>query len=109
MAKPAAKRRRDWTSLALTLGLAPLALVWLAPLWLMFIFATLPDPAIFSPTIRLLPGRELLTNVGFLMEKAAFGRAMANSIGIASAYALLSVLLTSMAGYAFARFGFIGR
>jgi len=101
--------RRRWGTWALTGGLAPLALLWLAPLYLMAVFATLPDYAIFSPDLPLTPGGNLLENWTFLDDTANFGRAMLNSIGIAAVSTVLSLLLTSMAGYAFARFAFVGK
>jgi len=101
--------RRRWGSWLLTGGLAPVALLWLAPLYLMGVFATLPDYAIFSPDLPLTPGGNFLENLAFLDGTANFGRAMLNSIGIATVSAALSLLLTSMAGYAFARFKFIGK
>ncbi|HMG49648.1 MAG TPA: carbohydrate ABC transporter permease [Inquilinus sp.] len=101
--------RRRWGSWLLTGGLAPVALLWLAPLYLMGVFATLPDYAIFSPDLPLTPGGNFLENLAFLDGTANFGRAMLNSIGIATVSAALSLLLTSMAGYAFARFKFVGK
>lgn len=101
--------RRRWGTWALTGGMAPVALLWLAPLYLMVIFATLPDYAIFSPRLPLTPGSNFLENLAFLDDTANFGRAMLNSIGIATVSAVLSLLLTSMAGYAFARFQFVGK
>lgn len=101
--------RRRWGTWALTGGMAPVALLWLAPLYLMVVFATLPDYAIFSPELPLTPGSNLLENWAFLDDTASFGRAMLNSIGIATVSAVLSLLLTSMAGYAFARFRFVGK
>ena len=101
--------RRRWGTLLLTGGMAPVALLWLAPLYLMVIFATLPDYAIFSPELPLTPGGNFIENLTFLDDTASFGRAMLNSIGIAIVSAALSLMLTSMAGYAFARFQFVGK
>ncbi|WP_221938666.1 carbohydrate ABC transporter permease [Mycobacterium sp. KBS0706] len=101
--------RRRWGTLLLTGGMAPVALLWLAPLYLMVIFSTLPDYAIFSPELPLTPGDNFFTNLAFLDDTASFGRAMLNSIGIAIVSAALSLMLTSMAGYAFARFQFVGK
>lgn len=103
---PAARNR---PSLALHAALVPLALLWLAPLWLMLVFATLPETAIFGASAPLLPGGEFGANLRTLWVDLDFGRALANSIAMALIYAALSVLLTSMAGYAFARFRFVGR
>ncbi len=99
-------RRRD---LGLTLALLPVAAVWLAPLYLMAVFATQPDAAIFSATTPLLPGGEFAANVARVVELAAFDRALLNSVSIALVYALVSATLTSMAGYAFARYEFAGK
>lgn len=96
------------TSILLTAIMTPLALLWLAPLGLMVLFATLPDSSIFSPTLPP-PGSEFFNNVAALAGSANFLRALGNSVMIGLIYAVLSVLLTSMAGYAFARFEFVGK
>lgn len=88
--------------------LVPLALLWLAPLWLMFVFSTLPEKAIFSTPTPLLPGPDFFANLQSLNADTNFLRTLLNSILIAAIYTVLSVLLTSLAGYAFARFKFWG-
>lgn len=93
----------------LHLLLTPLALVWLAPLWLMVVFATHPESAIFSADIPLLPGTTFADNLARLQADTNFLRALLNSVIAAGGFTLLSLLLTSMAGYAFARFAFRGR
>lgn len=109
MLRTTGSRRRRWGSLLLTTGMAPLALFWLTPLYLMAVFATLPDYAIFSPRLPLAPGGGFLENLAVLDQTSGFGRALLNSIGIATVSAALSLLLASMAGYAFARFDFAGK
>ncbi len=108
MAKGGLPRERR-QGLWLTILLMPLALLWLAPLYLMVIFATQPDAAILSSRTPLLPGGQLFGNIGRIVELVAFDRALLNSIVVAFAYAGLSAILTSMAGYAFARFAFSGK
>ena len=93
----------------LTLALFPLAALWLAPLYLMAIFATQPDAAILSAEVPLLPGNELLTNLRRIVDLVAFDRALVNSVVVAIAYALLSGFLSSLAGYGFARYRFAGK
>jgi lactose/L-arabinose transport system permease protein len=93
----------------LTILLLPFALLWLSPLYLMAVFATQPDTAIFSAAIPLLPGSELLANLSRVAAAVAFDRAILNSVIIALVYAFLSAMLTSMAGYAFARYDFVGK
>jgi lactose/L-arabinose transport system permease protein len=102
----AANRRR---TIALHLVLGPLALIWLFPLWMMAIFSTMPDYGIFSPDIRLLPSDNFIENLHNLQRDTDFVRAMAISVSVGIAYTFLSVLLTSMAGWALARYQFHGK
>ncbi|MBB5577573.1 MULTISPECIES: carbohydrate ABC transporter permease [Rhizobium] len=96
-------------SIALHGLLAPLALIWLFPLWMMFIFSTMPDYGIFSPDIVMVPSTSFFDNVRNLQADTNFLGAMTISIGVAVIYTFLSVLLTSMAGWALARYQFAGR
>lgn len=102
-----ARERRQ--GLWLTLLLLPVALLWLAPLYLMAVFATQPDEAILSASVPLRPSGELLANLARIVEIARFDRALVNSVLVALAYALLSAGLSSLAGYAFARYRFRGK
>lgn len=102
----AATRRR---SVALHLVLGTLALIWLFPLWMMGVFSTMPDNGIFSPAIELLPHDNFLANFHNLQRDTDFVSAMSISISVAVTYTFLSVLLTSMAGWALARYRFFGR
>ncbi len=96
-------------SVSLHALLIPLAIIWLFPLWMMFIFATMPDYGIFSPGVELLPSTHFFENVSNLQADTNFIRALMISIGVALIYTLLSVLLTSMAGWALARYHFLGK
>lgn len=96
-------------SIALHALLIPLAIIWLFPLWMMFIFSTMPDHGIFSPGIVLTPSTSFLDNVRNLQADTNFLGAMTISIGVAITYTVLSVLLTSMAGWALARYRFLGQ
>lgn len=96
-------------AMALHTVLLPLALIWLFPLWTMFVFATLPDDGIFGSTIQLLPSTAFADNFANLQHDTDFIRAMVISIVVASVYTLLSVALTAMAGWALARYRFVGR
>ncbi|MBX5162115.1 MULTISPECIES: carbohydrate ABC transporter permease [unclassified Rhizobium] len=95
--------------IALHAALAPLALIWLFPLWMMFVFSTMPDNGIFSPEIVLWPSTNFVENFKNLQADTDFIGAMAISIGVAIIYTFLSVMLTSMAGWALARYRFVGR
>ncbi|UBV43680.1 carbohydrate ABC transporter permease [Deinococcus taeanensis] len=89
--------------------LIPLALVFLAPLWMMLVFSTHPETAIFSPNPPLWFGGAFAENFRGLQADTNFLRALLNSTVIATMYTVLSMLLTSMGGYAFAKFEFPGK
>jgi lactose/L-arabinose transport system permease protein len=95
--------------IALHAVLTPLAIIWLFPLWMMFIFSTMPDYGIFSPQIVLWPSTNFIENFKNLQADTDFVRAMFISISVAVIYTFLSVFLTSMAGWALARYRFAGR
>lgn len=95
--------------IALHAVLTPLAVIWLFPLWMMFVFSTMPDHGIFSPGIVLWPSTNFIENFRNLEADTRFLRAMFISITVAVIYTVLSVMLTSMAGWALARYRFAGR
>ncbi len=98
-----------WQKIALHAVLTPLAIIWLFPLWIMFVFSTMPDYGIFSPDIVLVPSTNFVENFNNLQADTDFLRAMFISITVAVIYTALSVMLTSMAGWALARYRFAGR
>ena len=102
-------QRRLGRSVLLDLVLTPLALVWLFPLWMMIVFSTMPDNGIFSPGIELLPHGNFIENFNNLQRDTDFIRAIGISVSVAVTYTVLSVLLTSMAGWALARYQFFGK
>jgi lactose/L-arabinose transport system permease protein len=95
--------------IALHAVLTPLAIIWLFPLWMMFIFSTMPDYGIFSPAIRVIPSTNFAANLANLQHDTNFIRALFLSISVALIYTVLSVLLTSMAGWALVRYEFFGK
>ncbi|NEJ71947.1 ABC transporter permease subunit [Rhizobium phaseoli] len=95
--------------IALHAALAPLAVIWLFPLWMMFVFSTMPDNGIFSPDIVLWPSTNFIENFKNLQADTDFVGAMVISVGVAMIYTFLSVMLTAMAGWALARYRFVGR
>ena len=102
-------QRRLGRSILLHLFLTPLALVWLFPLWMMVVFSTMPDNGIFSPGIELLPHGNFVDNFNNLQRDTNFVGAIGISVSVAVTYTFLSVLLTSMAGWALARYQFFGK
>lgn len=89
--------------------LVPVALIWLFPIWMMVVFSTQPENAIFSGTLNLLPSDQFWVNFTLLEADTSFLRTVFNSVVVALVYTFLSVLLTSMAGWALARYKFVGK
>jgi len=76
------------------------------PLYWMVVAATIPQSEFLSWPPRLIPGTEWLANFQALQENVNFVRSMGNSIIISVSYTVLSLLLCSMAGFAFAKYEF---
>lgn len=102
-------QRRLGRSVLLHLVLTPLAVIWLFPLWMMVVFSTMPDNGIFSPGIELLPHGNFVDNFTNLQRDTNFVGAIGISVAVAVTYTFFSVLLTSMAGWALARYQFFGK
>lgn len=103
------KRSRRIQSWLLNVSLLPLALLWLMPLYLMIVFATRPDFEIFSTPTPLSFGPHFMSNFRDLQARTNFVRAIGNSVMVSGLFTFFSIIVTSMAGYAFARFRFAGR
>lgn len=76
------------------------------PLYWMLVAATIPQSEFFSWPPRMIPGSYWLENFRALQENVNFVRSMANSLIIAVSYTALSLVLCSMAGFAFAKYEF---
>lgn len=100
---------RPLAAIGLHVLLIPLALIWIAPLWLMFTYSTLPESEFFRASVPLLPSFSFGDNWEALQSQTRFVRPLINSLVTSTIFTVLSVFLTSMAGYAFARFRFFGR
>lgn len=103
------KRHRFWLALGLQVFLMPLALLWLAPLWLMFVFATHPEHEIFRVPTPLLPGGAFWENLRNLQADTDFFRALWNSVVVSGLCTLGGILLSSLSGYALAVYRFRGQ
>jgi len=82
------------------------AVMIIAPLYWMVVAASIPQSELFSTSVPMLPGTEFLANFEALQNRLDFVRTIGNSTIIAVAYTLLSMLLCSMAGFAFAKYDF---
>jgi multiple sugar transport system permease protein len=98
-----------WRSAVLHLVVLALVGLTLFPLFWMVSVSLMPaeEAARFPPP--LLPEAPTLAHYRLLFERLAIARYVMNSTLIASAVTLLSLLLNSMAGYAFAKLKFAGR
>jgi lactose/L-arabinose transport system permease protein len=85
------------------------ALVTLYPFYWMLTASTLTESEIFRSPPRLLAGSHFLPNLDALSQAAPFLRAMLNSIFVSGVTTVSTVLLSALAGYAFAKFTFRGR
>jgi multiple sugar transport system permease protein len=85
------------------------ALLTVMPLLWMFSASFMPrgEATIYPP--RIVPSHVTLENYRELFTRMQFGRSFANSLIIAVGTTLFSLLLNSMAGYAFAKLRFSGR
>ena len=90
----------------LLLGLAVLSLAPL--LWMLSVSLMQPGEASHFPP-PLLPAALALDNYRELFLRAGMGRYLFNSLAIATLTTLLSLLLNTLAGYAFAKLRFAGR
>jgi multiple sugar transport system permease protein len=94
---------------AIPAALFAIAVVTVAPLAWMICASLMPTGEANSFPPRFLPSRPTLAHYGELFTRLAVGRAFANSLLVATATTLVSLLLNAMAGYAFAKLRFSGR
>lgn len=92
-----------------TVLLLILAFIWLIPVWWMFSLSLTPNELLQLNTQILLPPQVTLDNFVSVIQVGLSGRWFLNSLIVASATTLLTLLVSSMAGYAFARLKFPGK
>ena len=85
------------------------AFVSVVPFYWMVVAATHSNDELFHSPPPFVPGGHLLRNLKSLQESIGFTRVMANSLGIAVVYTLVSGLISAMAGYGLAKYRFRGR
>lgn len=78
----------------------------LIPLYWMIVAATIPQSEFFTWPPQFIPGTKWFANFQALQENIDFVRSIGNSMIIAVSYTLLSLVLCSMAGFAFAKYEF---
>lgn len=101
--------RRRLPALAVNLGLLVLSLVTLAPLLWMASASLMPTGEASAIPPRLVPSRPTLEQYRDLFTRLEVGTSFRNSLVLSLSVTALSLLLNSMAGYAFAKLRFAGR
>lgn len=79
------------------------------PLWWSFVIGSKDAGAINSGHVSLVPGGNFLANARTVLDTVPFWKAMANSVIVSSVVAVAVVLLSTLAGFAFAKLRFRGR
>jgi cellobiose transport system permease protein len=116
--RPRARRRlsqagaRLWSVSPLTyVALVFTVLLSVAPLWFMVVMASRPNDEITALPPPFTLGDQLDDNIGRVLsnQDVIFSQALVNSLIVAGVCSLSVVLLSSMAGFAFAKIRFRGR
>lgn len=91
-------------------ALAVGALLSLFPFYYMFMASTLEKSEVLAQPPRLYPSDRLFDNLGRLLNDSTLklGEGIWNSVFIAIIYTVLSVIISSLAGYAFAKYQWKG-
>ncbi len=79
------------------------------PMWWSTVIGSKDSAALVRDPYSLVPGGHFLQNAAEVADSVPFWRAMANSIIVSSTCAAVVVLLSTLAGFAFAKLRFRGR
>jgi len=99
---------RAWSKLAILLLFLVLAVIFLVPIYWMIVNSFRPQGQLFTDITNLSPTGLTLDNYARLFEEQPYGRWFLNSVTQSLGYALLTVTVCTMAGYALAKFRFRG-
>ena len=100
---------RPLRGMPLTLVLAAVTGLSIAPFYWLVVASTQKDSDIFGWPPKLLPGHNFLANIRDLQAKVGLTRVVENSLLIAAVQTLGALTISLLAGYAFAKFRFRGR
>lgn len=89
--------------LALLVAFAVFPYIWT------FLTSIKPDNELYTSTVRYFPQHPTLKNYVDLFQKSNFIKNMMNSFFVASVTAVISLIVSVLAAYAFARFNFKGK
>lgn len=109
MKRPGRRPPHPWRWILLTLVVTLGAIGMLLPVVWMLSTSLKPSDAILSLPPRLIPEHPTLTPFRAVAEAFPMVRVFFNSVGVAAVTTFGQLVLSSMAGYAFARFRFRGR
>lgn len=101
-------RRRNWGYAAFYLAMTIMAVPFVFPTWWMITSSFKPVQEIFSFPPRLFPSSPTIQPYLDVFELQPFGHQYFNSVYIAVVVTLGTMLVSSLAGYAFARIKFPG-
>ncbi len=79
------------------------------PLWWSFVIGSKDSAAIVQDPYSFIPGGHFFQNAATVVTTVPFWKALGNSILVSSTVALLVVLFSALAGFAFAKLRFRGR
>ncbi len=103
------KKKFSSGKLFMYLFLAIASLLSLFPFYWMFVMATRPSSAYNSIPPTITPGNLLVDNFKKVLSQIDFFHAMWNSFVICSIVTIVVLIISSLAGFAFAKFKFPGR
>ena len=106
---PGRGRRGRRPSLGLLVLFVVLALIFVVPMYWMFLSSMRPQSEIFGANISLLPTGLSLDNYARLLAETPYVKWFFNSVVQSLGYATLTVALCATGGYALAKFRFRGR
>ncbi len=102
-------RSNDYKNLLITFGLVVLALMVIFPFFLMISGSLKTEAEINSSVLKLLPETPQFGNYLRAFEQGPWGRWFLNSLIVTLTTTIVSLVINSMAGFAFARLTFFGR
>jgi cellobiose transport system permease protein len=109
MSKATIKKRMSPGKLFMYLFLAIASLLSLFPFYWMFVMATRPSSAYNSIPPTITPGNLLVDNFKKVLSQIDFFHAMWNSFVICAIVTIVVLIISSLAGFAFAKFKFPGK
>ena len=103
------RRLRRGPSITTYIVLLVVLLLSAFPFYWMFVVASQSTEAINAVPPAVIPGPNLWQHIQDVFDRVAFGRALFNSLVVASTIAISQTLFCALAGFAFAKLSFPGR